>query len=112
MGVSITEISTLLPEYSFGNKKLFFINGGIHFSALVHSKKDGTYKSDIVDGSHSEGELTGTARDFYEFIDMGLTGGAGIRLKLDEGFCILPQVRFNYGIGKIKSGCLLIELKF
>jgi hypothetical protein len=103
---------TILPEYSIGNKKLFFVNGGFHFSALVHSRKEGTYKSYVVNGSQYEGELAGTARNLYEFIDIGLTGGAGMRLKPGKGFCILPQIRFNYGIGQIKSGCFLIEIEF
>lgn len=115
---------SVLPEYSFGKSKFFFIDGGTYFSALINSKQDGTVTSSVIDGSHSEGDLTRNDFGDYGVFDAGITCGAGLRSIGGKNLNILPQFRLYQGLinlgsyklenssRNLRSCCFLIEFDF
>ncbi len=115
---------SILPEYSFGKSKFFFIDGGTCFSALIYSKQNGTAATRVIDGSHSEGNLNRNDFGDYGFFDARISCGAGLRSISCKNLNILPQFRFYQGLinlgsfklenssRNLRSCCILIEFDF
>ncbi|HLO58128.1 MAG TPA: outer membrane beta-barrel protein [Bacteroidales bacterium] len=90
----------VMPQFSFGNKKSFYIKAGGYFSVLAKSKESGTYETFVVNGDHHQGKINRDARNDYEDFDYGLAFNTGVRLKFDEVSWFVVQTGYNLGLYK------------
>jgi len=90
----------VMPQYSFGKKRNFYIKAGGYFSLLVNSEEVGTYEVRVVNGDHHSGKIDHDARNDYKDIDFGLAFNTGIRLKFDEISWFVTEIGYNLGLYK------------
>jgi hypothetical protein len=90
----------VMPQFSFGNKKNFYIKAGGYFSVLAISKESGTYETSVVNGDHHQGKIDRDARNDYQDFDYGLAFNTGVRLKFDDVSWFVVQSGYNLGLYK------------
>jgi opacity protein-like surface antigen len=88
----------ILPEYSFGDKRIFYVNVGPYISYLANALFSGTAVGGRIDGLHFNREISDNFNEDFRRMDFGFLASAGLRLKASEGISILPQLRYNFGL--------------
>lgn len=91
---------SVMPGYSFGEKKIVFISAGGYFSFLLNSSEKGKYETDVIDGTYRKGKYVVDARRDYKDYDFGLCAMAGARLKISDKVYFVPRAGYNLGLYK------------
>lgn len=98
---------SILPQYSFGKNKIFFLNAGPFLSVLINSNKDGLHSSyyhpqnSTFYGEYYE-NLSGSADSYYKRLDFGIISSIGFKFRISDRLSILPII--NYRLGLINIG--------
>lgn len=90
------------PQCTFGSKVKFYIYPGFYFSTLLNSSLDGTrefqtYDPPLVD----KDTINGSAFDYYQKLEFGICGGAGLDLPLNDHFGLVFDSNFTMNLNPI-----------
>ncbi len=98
---------SILPQYSFGKNKIFFLSAGPFLSVLINSNRDGFHSSfyhpqnSIYYGEYYE-NLSGSADSYFKRLDFGIISSIGFKFRISDRLSILPII--NYRLGLINIG--------
>jgi hypothetical protein len=90
-------------EYFFGPEKIGFVGLGPFFSVLHCARVNGTWDGRRVDGYIIHSEFDESLYHDLRHFDVGLSANAGIRLNVDKGIFISPQLGASYSFVALKK---------
>jgi hypothetical protein len=93
----------VLIKYKLGAKKKYYLAAGAYTAYLLNGKISDVDKRTITYGNIKQESVEVLTQGYAHHLDLGLTGGAGVELPINQKWSVAFDVRLNLGMVNVPA---------
>lgn len=96
----------VLPELYLGKKFGVYCNAGPYIGVIVQSRQQGTGSWHDINGGDSNWEMSGSAREYFRGVDLGVSASAGLYFPILKQWKVQTTITYILGLNSIAEGVI------